>query len=498
MNCVRQKSCKMLASIDWKVFLCEKLIVSMTALYILIVLVFLVWLIFAIYRINLARKDFPANQPYLLIIPPGFATIGIIGTFLGIAIGLKNFDVDNIDNSIPTLLEGLKTAFYTSIAGISLSLVFSGIISWVHARSKASGAAISPEQNSLNELGSIMQQGFDSLNKSINSESDGSLTTHLEKMRLKLRDNHKESVSELSAMRDALGGDGETSMLTQLIKLRNVTQDQIANQTQLARFQQSQLQELKEQVQENGDLMERKFDEFSTLMAKSNTEALVEAIENVIGGFNDRLNELIEKLVKENFEELNNSVQRLNEWQQENKSMIQRLTDHYKSTADTLSLTSNKLEELSGYSERISGSSGKMSKILKELQDVMLESTKFKENTVFLNEATSELKDSSVKMNEWLKREQAFADSVGELITSLKEIHELRDSSSKFWADIKTNMNDGVDIIKDGNSELQASIERLEQSFQARQDQSFQALDQILKAMTTDIYERLYAIIPKN
>ena len=38
---------------------------------------------------------------------------------------------------------------------------------------------------------------------------------------------------------------------------------------------------------------------------KSNTEALVKAIENVIGGFNERLNELLQRLVK-NFEELIN------------------------------------------------------------------------------------------------------------------------------------------------------------------------------------------------
>ena len=44
-------------------------------------------------------------------------SFGILGTFMGIVLGLVNFDVDDIQGSIPQLLEGLKFAFTTSIAG---------------------------------------------------------------------------------------------------------------------------------------------------------------------------------------------------------------------------------------------------------------------------------------------------------------------------------------------------------------------------------------------
>ncbi len=54
-----------------------------------------------------------------------YTVLGVLGTFLGIFIGLQDFNVDDITNSIPRLLEGMKTAFATSIAGISLSLVMS-------------------------------------------------------------------------------------------------------------------------------------------------------------------------------------------------------------------------------------------------------------------------------------------------------------------------------------------------------------------------------------
>ncbi len=52
-------------------------------------------------------------------------SLGILGTFIGIAIGLYHFDVTNIKESMPQLLEGLKTAFVTSGMGIFFSILLS-------------------------------------------------------------------------------------------------------------------------------------------------------------------------------------------------------------------------------------------------------------------------------------------------------------------------------------------------------------------------------------
>jgi methyl-accepting chemotaxis protein len=52
-------------------------------------------------------------------------SLGVLGTFVGIAIGLFHFDVTQIKESMPILLEGLKTAFITSGVGIFLSIIIS-------------------------------------------------------------------------------------------------------------------------------------------------------------------------------------------------------------------------------------------------------------------------------------------------------------------------------------------------------------------------------------
>jgi len=52
-------------------------------------------------------------------------SLGVLGTFIGIAIGLYHFDVTDIKDSMPLLLDGLKTAFITSGVGIFFSIILS-------------------------------------------------------------------------------------------------------------------------------------------------------------------------------------------------------------------------------------------------------------------------------------------------------------------------------------------------------------------------------------
>lgn len=58
------------------------------------------------------------------------ATLGMIGTFWGIFWGLQDFNAENITDSIPTLLEGMKTAFMTSLVGMGVSLLLKFINSF--------------------------------------------------------------------------------------------------------------------------------------------------------------------------------------------------------------------------------------------------------------------------------------------------------------------------------------------------------------------------------
>lgn len=73
---------------------------------------------------RIGKNHYNANMPGTL------TGLGILGTFLGLSMGLATFNGNNvlaISDSMGPLFEGMKVAFHTSVYGIFLSLVFSFI-----------------------------------------------------------------------------------------------------------------------------------------------------------------------------------------------------------------------------------------------------------------------------------------------------------------------------------------------------------------------------------
>ncbi len=54
--------------------------------------------------------------------PAFLTTLGILGTFIGIAIGLWHFDPNDVQGSVPKLIDGIKTAVWASAFGIFCAL----------------------------------------------------------------------------------------------------------------------------------------------------------------------------------------------------------------------------------------------------------------------------------------------------------------------------------------------------------------------------------------
>ena len=78
--------------------------------------------------INEEIVDSLISKKMLDIIPDILTSLGILGTFIGLVVGLKDFEPSNYEamtSSVSSLVDGIKVAFLTSIYGLSLSLVFS-------------------------------------------------------------------------------------------------------------------------------------------------------------------------------------------------------------------------------------------------------------------------------------------------------------------------------------------------------------------------------------
>ena len=84
-----------------------------------------------------AVVDGAVNQRLAEALPGIFVALGIFGTFLGLVLGLKELNFDELANlreGIGQLISGLSLAFYTSLLGISFSILFSLLYRWLVRR----------------------------------------------------------------------------------------------------------------------------------------------------------------------------------------------------------------------------------------------------------------------------------------------------------------------------------------------------------------------------
>ena len=77
--------------------------------------------------INEEDMDLHIHKKLLEMAPDLFTSIGILGTFVGLVWGLKDFQPTNYEamtSSVASLVDGIKVAFLTSIYGIAFSIVY--------------------------------------------------------------------------------------------------------------------------------------------------------------------------------------------------------------------------------------------------------------------------------------------------------------------------------------------------------------------------------------
>lgn len=470
---------------------------------------FSIWIIFSIFyilKISIQRDPEKVNYYLYESIPNVFTTIGVLGTFIGIFFGLQTFDVNNINESIPILLEGLKTAFSTSILGIIFSLLFAKIshliLFQIEKKAKKNIKNLTNKSNitmedKLNELTNIVNI----ILTTIAQEQRETKHTIIEQKNLFI-DWITTKKSQYKQFNEMLNTNLTTIAQHQKQTQQTIT-EQVSDKLQILSQEQQNiekviieqteaLKEIELKQIERSDLfqqqLQHKFDEFSQLLAKNNTEALVEVMKNVTKEFNKQMTTLISRLVQENFQELNNSVERLNSWQQENKQMVTTLTEQFKQVSNNIQQSSQALKQITEHTTKLISDGGYLNQLIKELRKVIIDDNKFEQISTKLADTASILEKNTQsfdattnKLNNWVKNQMNFSDSVEKLLSRLEEIERIKDINEIFWENTKKQMNEGVNILSTSSQALAKDLDNLNQLYQEQLNDILNNLDLLIQ-----------------
>lgn len=458
---------------------------------------------FCLFYVSRQRKTgaLIAKRRWIEQLPSMISTLGVLGTFAGITIGLLYFDTEDLDASIPILLSGLKTAFFTSLAGMIGSLFLSrqvnsaldekdGGISDIDMAAgqicKAVDAMNTTTKEAFEELRNQNKQQLEAqlhFYRTI-SETVSSLTTNIGELK-----GFSKKFDNVDAVTTSINSFiGECLEITSGIAgAQNEISDEIKNFSMVLR---SEVDEIEEKMKETNNLLVGKFDEFSELLKKSNTEALVDVMKSVTEEFQKQMNSLINKLIQENFDQLNKSVESLNVWQQENKEMISSLTKQYKEMTANFEQTSTTLTKVSGDTRLLVSDGGKLRQLIDALNQVIIEDQKFVKIVAQIEETATLSKDnmlqfeeSTKSLNEWVRKQRNFVDGVQILIQKLEELNKLRDYNEQFWQNTKRSLEEGVGFITQGSRTLNTQLTALDKQFYARLNTTLAELDACIQAM---------------
>ncbi len=420
-------------------------------------------------------------QRFTQYAPTLMTSLGILGTFVGIVIGLLGFDTSNIDGSIPELLEGLKTAFITSICGligaISFNFVDSLFLQAIGARKKQ--ILVEEEITPLhiyqalqlqNQTMAQMDKGIETLHQGLTGQEEGSLIGQFKLLRTDLitMARHSEMLpKQLESLIAIIQSTSETAteerkLLTEEVSLLRTECSAIRQQNVLltdfmAQFTQF-TQVLAEQHETFSTNLFQKLEDFAEMLSKSATEQIIEALKNVIEEFNHNLMDQF----GENFKALDHSVGQLVTWQAQYKEQVEVMGEQYAQSVASLVETKESVSGIWQACENIPVAMDQLKDVLTVNQHQIAELQRHLESFVAMRDAAIEA----------VPQIQAQLDQVGSDLTAASESMktQLLQTSEQLLTgsnEMRLALEEGAEHFKDSVSTTQQHLGTLSQTVQS-------------------------------
>lgn len=270
--------------------------------------------------------------------PQAIASLGVLGTFIGISYSLLQFNSGDIEASVPALLGGMRTAFFTSVIGMCWSM---GMKYYQNMKEKEYYQQQTKIDNDAN-IGNLIAY----------LQEKDNLAKEKEKLLSDYRSNMLAATQEINK---SLVGDKDSSVITQVQLIKSKVSDG---------FEASQNQSKKQHEE-----LIKEFRDFAQTMAENNSKAFIEALNQTIHDFNEKIQEQF----GENFKQLNIAVGKLLQWQEEYKNTIVEVTNNQKVIFEGIEAAKKSLESMAGHGDSIQKSAKELGNILVTLDKYQIE-----------------------------------------------------------------------------------------------------------------------------
>ncbi|MEH6585209.1 MAG: MotA/TolQ/ExbB proton channel family protein [Halioglobus sp.] len=423
---------------------------------------YFLYVLLVVFVMSLWWKRSEKHSAFTNYAPTLLTSIGILGTFTGIISGLLDFNPDDIDNSIGPLLNGLKTAFITSLAGMLLSIVYKAIAVSGFMKKKDAEIISEDEVGAVDIYKAMMLQveGIDALKKSISENDESSLVGQVKLLRSDVSDNQKITATHLELMALA-----------------------VTNLNELSTKQHENFKQFE-------DRLWIKLQDFADMMSKSATEQVIEALKQVIVDFN---NNLVEQF-GENFKQLNEAVFRLLEWQENYKHQLEDMKHKYDLGVQAITQTESSIAHISEEAKVIPIAMNELKQVVEVNQHQITELDRhlgaFAEVRDKAVSAVPEIRDQIDQAVKGAKAAndvlatgmQESADRMGEMLlegseqfkesvtqsnaamieasqTTANSSEQIRDQFATTLEDINNNMRNLITELQNGGEELKTSYQ---------------------------------------
>ena len=432
-----------------------------------------IWIMVAIFVVAVLQGKKGKHGQFLEHAPAVLVSLGILGTFIGIVIGLLDFDAHDIKNSIEGLLDGLKTAFITSLVGMSLSLVLKALDAWWFAPARSKAEAVPDTVTPEHIYGAMNRQVqlLETLNQSLSGNEEGSVSGQLKLLRTDMNDFRQGLTRDQQEFRQAL--------FTQLTQ-------------------------------------------FAEMLSRSATEVVIEALRQVIQDFNRNLVEQF----GDNFKALNESVVKMIDWQEQYKQHVETLEARIETAVRELERTATANEAISkslatselsigsieNHCQSIPSAIGQLTPVLQTNQHQIQELQRHLEAFVALRDqavrAVPEMqqhmdaitKQLSEKMHEVAAKmhegAQEFGRSVDHTNTALTEAsHVISSHTEQIGANMKDASEEFATSVRDTMEVMLKNAKAIEQQMGQAVEQTTLALSNELKRVAEHIQSSFTASV---